>query len=284
MRVLNFGSLNIDHVCRVPHIVRPGETIAATRCERFAGGKGLNQSIALARAGAPVAHAGRIGADGLFLKELLEGEGVDCSRVAVEENGSSGYAMIQVDDAGENSIVLYGGANRRVTPGFGEEVLADFGPGDILLMQNEISATVEILRLAARRGMRIFLNPAPMDEAVRDFPLDEIDTLIVNETEAEEIGQYFPQQQLRCNVLRTLGSRGAVYAGRDGGSISVPAAKAERVVDTTGAGDTFIGYFLAALVREASVAEALHEAAQASAIAVSRPGAAASIPRRNELS
>ena len=283
MRVLNFGSLNIDHVCRVPHIVRPGETIAATRCERFAGGKGLNQSIALARAGAPVAHAGRIGADGLFLKELLEGEGVDCTLVAVEEEGSSGYAMIQVDDAGENSIVLYGGANRRITPEFGAEVLADFAPGDILLMQNEISAAAEILHLAARRGMRIFLNPAPMDEAVRDFPLDEIDTLIVNETEAEEIGRFFPQKVFHCSVLRTLGSRGAVYTGRDGRSISVPAARAERVVDTTGAGDTFIGYFLAGVTRELPIADALRDAARAAAVAVSRPGAAASIPRWTEL-
>ena len=121
MKVLNIGSLNIDLVNRVDHIVRPGETAPVLSFARFAGGKGLNQSVALARAGAKVLHAGAIGADGLFLKELLESEGVDCSGVAVLNDVPTGYALIQVAKDGENAILVNGGANHAVTPELAEK-------------------------------------------------------------------------------------------------------------------------------------------------------------------
>ena len=277
MKVLNFGSLNIDLVYRVREFVRPGETISARSFARFAGGKGLNQSVALARAGATVLHAGAVGADGGFLVELLRENGVDCSAVAVLDDAPSGHAVIQVSDAGENSIVLYPGANHRITPELIDRALALTEPGDILLLQNEISSMAEIMRRAAGHGLRIFFNPAPMTEEVAAYPLELVDTLIVNETEWEALSGMFPP--FKVNVLQTLGARGAVYNRK----IIVPAERVENVVDTTAAGDTFIGYFIAGLLAGKDVKSAMKTATSASAWCIQRPGAAPSIPRRSDL-
>ena len=277
MKVLNFGSLNIDLVYRVRDFVRPGETISASSFARFPGGKGLNQSIALARAGAKVLHAGAVGADGGFLLELLRENGVDCSAVEVLNDAPSGHAVIQVADSGENSIVLYPGANHRIAEALIDRALALTEPGDILLLQNEISAMAEIMRRAAERDLRIFFNPAPMTEAVGTYPIELVDTLIVNETEWEALTRWRPP--LKVNVLQTLGARGAVYNGK----IIVPAERVENVVDTTAAGDTFIGYFIAELIAGKDVESAMKTAACASAWCIQRPGAAPSIPRRDDL-
>ena len=296
MKILNFGSLNIDHVYNVKTFVKPGETIAALNYSRFPGGKGLNQSIALARAGAPVFHAGKIGADGAFLRDILIQSGVDCSLIVDAENEPSGHAVIQVSGEGENCIVLFGGSNRTIST---EQIRSSFlsaGPGDFLLLQNEISSLPEIIRCAAEKQMRIFLNPAPMNESVNQLPLELVDTFIVNEIEAAalagvpEISE--PEPILKAirakfhsaNVLMTLGAAGAMYQDKNGGpSIFIPADHAEKVVDTTAAGDTFIGYFLAETVLGKSLEDAMRMAAKASAICVSRPGAAVSIPFRDEL-
>ncbi|MBE6373489.1 MAG: ribokinase [Lentisphaerae bacterium] len=296
MKILNFGSLNIDHVYNVKTFVKPGETIAALNYSRFPGGKGLNQSIALARAGAPVSHAGKIGADGVFLRDILIQAGVNCSLLLFAENEPTGHAVIQVSAEGENCIVLFGGANRTITS---EQISSTFHssePGDFLLLQNEISGMSEIIRCAAAKKMRIFLNPAPMNESVYELPLDLIDTFIVNETEAsglagtpensepelilKSLGRKYPSS----NVLMTLGAAGAMYLDKNGGNfVFVPASRVEKVEDTTAAGDTFIGYFLAETALGKSAEEAMKTAAKASAICVSRPGAAVSIPFRNEL-
>lgn len=279
MKVLNFGSLNIDHVYRVIEFVRPGETISALSYARFAGGKGLNQSIALARAGMNVLHAGRIGTDGLFLKELLVSNGVDCSTLVVSGDEPSGHAVIQVSEAGENCIVLFGGANHHISETQIRDSIGKMAPGDFLLLQNEISGMAEILREAAAHGLRIFFNPAPMNRSVFGYPLELVDTFIVNETEGDALGA-LPGK----NVLMTLGAEGARYYPADGSpAVSVPAAHVEKVADTTAAGDTFIGYFLAETADGASPERAMKVAAQASALCVSRPGAAASIPKRGEL-
>ena len=277
MKVLNFGSLNIDLVYRVRDFVRPGETISAQEFARFAGGKGLNQSVALARAGAQVIHAGAVGADGGFLLELLRESGVDCSAVAVVDDVPTGHAVIQVSDAGENSIVLYPGANHRMTPELIDRALALTEPGDVLLLQNEISSMIDIMCRAHDRGLRIFFNPAPMTEAVAAYPLEFVDTLIVNETEWEALSACRPA--LRCNILKTLGAKGAVY--NDG--IFVPAQRVDDVVDTTAAGDTFIGYFIAELIAGKDVESAMKTATRASAWCIQHPGAAPSIPRRSDL-
>ena len=296
MKILNFGSLNIDNVCQVPHFVRPGETLAANSFERFAGGKGLNQSLALARSGVTVCHAGRIGGDGIFLKEILEASGVDCRFLRVVHDELSGCAMIQVSDDGENCIVLYGGANQNISPEDIEEAFAAFDAGDILLIQNEINHLELIIAAAVKRQMRIFFNPAPMRENVLKLDLSAADTFIVNEIEGADLAGVAVESDYRTviaalqkkypqtNILMTLGAQGAVYAGAgEKETIYSPACEVEKVVDTTAAGDTFIGYFLSGIVNGQTIAEALKTASKASAHCISIKGAANSIPYRNEL-
>ena len=283
MKVLNIGSLNIDLVNRVDHIVRPGETAPVLSFARFAGGKGLNQSVALARAGAETLHAGAVGADGLFLRELLESEGVDCSGVAVLEEVPTGYALIQVAKDGENAILVNGGANHAVTPELAEKVLSFMAPGDILLLQNEISSLPEIFRSAAAKKLRIFFNPSPFTPEIAELPLELADTLLVNEEESAALRAAVPEKFAACSTVTTKGAQGAEFRSPGGETVFVPAFPAPEVVDTTGAGDTFTGFYVAAIARGEGVRQALTEGAAAAAIAVSRPGAAAAIPRRGEL-
>ena len=286
--ILNFGSVNIDHVYTVPHFVRPGETLASERYAVFSGGKGFNQSTALARAGAKIAHAGMIGADGAWLKDSLASDGADVTHLAVHDE-PTGHAVIQVDASGQNCIIICGGANRAITPHYAEEVLSRFGDGDTLLLQNEISAIPEIMRAAKARGLRIVFNPAPMGQEVLDYPLDLVDLFIVNEVEAAELAgtaadsppdtvldslrAKFP----RAGVVLTLGSAGSV--ADIGGERVAVAAKRVKAVDTTAAGDTYIGYFLAARQRGLPLREAMEKATEAAAICVTQAGAAPSIPR-----
>jgi ribokinase len=287
--MINFGSLNIDHVYRVDHFVRPGETLDSQAYDKFPGGKGFNQSVALARAGIPVRHAGKIGADGRWLKQYLAEAGADTSFVE-EVEGPTGHAIIQVTPKGENSIVLHGGANRRITAADARRVLAKAMRGDWLLLQNEISATPDIMRLAARRGMSIAFNPAPMAKSVLALPLDLISTFILNEVEAAMLTGAKKESDMvsamrsrfpGAAVVLTLGSKGARYAdSRE--TLSVPAVKV-KAVDTTAAGDTFIGYFLAERLLGRDVRTALATACRAAAICVTRRGAAVSIPKRDEI-
>lgn len=295
MRILNFGSLNIDHVYNVADFVKPGETISARGYSRFCGGKGLNQSIALARAGAEVLHAGRIGTDGLFLKDKLESSGADCSLLEVAPAESTGHAVIQVSAKGENCIVLFGGANMMISKKQIDGSIGKMRSGDFLLLQNEISRMDEIIDSADRAGLRIFFNPAPMNEKVFTYPLEKIDTFIVNEIEAaglagveagghEAVIRSLQKKYPSANILMTRGALGAMYLGCAGNDvISVPASAVENVVDTTAAGDTFIGYFLAETALGQSPEAAMKTAAKASGLCVGRLGAADSIPLRREL-
>ncbi len=293
--ILNFGSLNIDKVYRVAHFVQPGETLAAERCDTFPGGKGLNQSIALARAGVPVCHAGMIGEDGFFLRDLLMKNHVDCSHLAVSPTVPSGHAIIQVSEEGENCILLFGGANQAITNQEIKKALDTLQPGDWVLLQNEISGIPAIIDAAAERGAKIFFNPAPMAPEVLNYPLKKLDTLIVNETEGAALagvkttGHEAVIASLRAklpevHLLMTLGARGAVYCARgNSDTVFAPACRVNKVVDTTAAGDTFIGYFMAELRQGKNPAEAMAMAAKASAWCVARAGAACSIPRREKL-
>ena len=283
MQVLNIGSLNIDIVYRVPHIVHPGETLSSYSVSKHAGGKGLNQSIALARAGVDVAHAGAIGRDGMFLKELLEKEKVDCSEIAVLENEPTGCAVIQVADDGENSIILLHGANFEITPDMVGNALRKMPEKSIVLLQNEISSLKECIEIAAGMNMRIFFNSSPMDKTIRDLPLELIDTFLVNENESRELKKSAGNRIANCNILTTFGTAGAEYRGCSGEFIRVPAARAGNAVDTTGAGDTFTGYFIASMVQGKTPEEALKTAAAAAAVSVTRHGAAESIPYLHEL-
>lgn len=289
MRILNFGSLNIDYVHRVEHIARPGETIAGRSLEVFAGGKGANQSVALARAGAEVWHAGMVGEDGRWLLDNLKQAGVDVSLAEVHPEVKTGHAVIQVDDAGENAILLHGGANRAITKDQITRVIESFGAGDVLLLQNEVNDVPAMITAAADRGMSVCLNPAPMRGDVKDWPLDRVSLLIVNETEGEALcGEADPWAMLPKlmaitggEVIVTLGVNGALYADSDE-AIHQPAINTD-VVDTTAAGDTFIGYYLAHRAKGDNPEHALKIAAHAAALCVSKPGAADSIPLAAEV-
>ena len=284
MKILNFGSCNIDLVYSVKHIVQPGETLAAEGLARFPGGKGLNQAIAIARAGAPVYMAGCVGEDDDMLAPLLGASGVDLTYLRTVE-GPTGHAIIQVDESGENCIIIFPGANGKVSCEHIDQVLNDFGEGDILLLQNEISNIPYLLEKAGERGMRIVLNPSPYAEWMQKIDLGLLSCVILNQTEAgcmAGTGQPFDfLEQMRSkypklDVLLTLGGDGCIYQ-KEGKLYRQPSFKT-KVVDTTGAGDTFTGYFIAGLYREDKVEEMLKMATAASAIAISKEGAAASIP------
>ncbi|WP_321003927.1 ribokinase [Eisenbergiella porci] len=284
MGIINFGSLNIDRVYKVSHFVRPGETISSESYKCFPGGKGLNQSIAISRAGAKVTHAGTIGADGGFLKELLKQSGVDTRYVRESEN-VTGHALIQVSEEGENCIILYKGSNYENDVNFIDYVLAGFNSEDILVLQNEINNLEYLLQCGKQKGMRILLNASPVDERLKNMDLTGVTWLMVNETEGLEItGENKPERiaaQLldkypAMNVILTLGTDGCVYQNKEN-RIYQSCFPAETV-DTTAAGDTFTGYFIASVLTGKSMEEALEIASCAAAMAVSREGAAVSIP------
>ncbi len=289
MKILNFGSLNIDKVYRVAHFVRAGETVASAGYQCFPGGKGLNQSIAAARAGQKVFHAGTVGEDGLFLLDTLREGGVD-TRYVRTSGSITGHALIQVDDAGENCIILYPGSNFENEEEYVDQVLRDFEGSDILLLQNEINGLEQLLRKGREKGLRIMLNPSPMDERLKRMDLSAVTWLMLNETEGREItGEPEPDRITDCllqrypdmRVVLTLGEKGAVY--RDRAEYLRQPAFPVRAVDTTAAGDTFTGYFIAAAAEGKKCGEALKLAAAAASLAVSRQGAAVSIPERAQV-
>lgn len=290
MKIVNYGSLNIDYTFQVDQIVRPGQTVSASKVSRFPGGKGMNQSLALAKAGIPVCHAGSIGTDGLFLKDMLEQNGVDCRYLTVREDVGTGSAFIQVDRTGQNCIVLNGGANRMNTGEDCRRVLRDFAPGDWILLQNEISCVDRIIEAAWEKGMKVIFNPSPMTDEVLGYGLDKVSLFIVNEdegtrlsgqTNAEEILRAMAEKYPGAEVILTLGEKGSMWS--DGKRIVRQPACSVEAVDTTGAGDTFTGYVLACLARGCTVEHSLAVAAKASAIMVTRQGAACAIPDLEEV-
>ncbi len=285
MSILNFGSLNIDLVYQVEHIARPGETIASSSHQVFAGGKGANQSAALARAGASVFHAGQVGPDGQWLVDKLAGLGVDVQHIRVGDV-PTGHAIIQVDRHGQNSIVLFAGANAQIDRGAIDAALSCFNQGDILLLQNEINDVSYIIAAASERDLTICLNPAPFDPEVRAYPLELVDLLIVNETEATGLVGASELAALaalcsRAQIALTLGAAGVQYRSPTE-EFHLPAPQVEAV-DTTGAGDTFIGYFLQGLTASMTARDAIARAVKAAALCVTQPGAMDSIPAANEV-
>ena len=289
MKLLDFGSLNIDHTYQLPHLVRPGETLASDSYHKSEGGKGFNQAVALAKAGQEVYLAGAIGQDGLFLRDYLQELGVHTEHLCVLD-APTGHAMIQLDTEGQNCIILFGGTNGMITEAMIDEVLADFGAGDYLLLQNEISHVDSILRAAHAKGMHIILNPSPMSPELLTWPLELVEWFILNEIEGADItGKTQPEEMLdellrrypACHVVLTLGERGSVYA--DAAQRIDQSIVTAHTVDTTAAGDTFTGYFIHALLQGEAIQQALKTAACASAITVSRPGAGRSIPAAEEV-
>lgn len=298
MRIVNIGSLNIDYVYDLDAFVRKGQTIASRARSVFAGGKGLNQSLALGRAGVDVRHAGLIGPEGMFLRDLLSRSGVDVRFVREFRGEPTGHAIIQRDAEGDNCIILFGGANQHLDEAFVDEVLADGGAGDWLLLQNETSSVAYAMSVAKRKGMHIAFNPSPITDELCTYPLDLVDSFILNEGEAaclvggfygdattmdgapallEAVHHRFPGAE----IVLTLGECGSLY--RHGDEVVECPALAVNVVDTTAAGDTFTGYFLAERMHGADAGMALRVATAAAALAVSRSGAAPSIPLRDEV-
>ena len=289
MKILNFGSLNLDYVYQVDHFVKPGETLSAIEQSVHPGGKGLNQSIALSRAGAEVYHAGCLGKGVDMLEQFLRENGVHTDFLQKTDT-LQGNAVIQVNREGQNCILLFGGSNRCVTPAQVESTLSHFDCGDFLVLQNEISELPHIIDAARARGMKILLNPSPYDSAVENCDLSRISVFLLNEIEGGQIsGEKEPGKILEklterfpeAEIVLTLGSEGSIYKHKDWefhqGIYKV------KAVDTTAAGDTFTGYFISCLINGMEVQKSLDIAAKASSIAVTRPGATDSIPLREEV-
>ena len=289
MRVLNIGSMNLDYVYSVDHIVRPGETEAAGEMNIFLGGKGMNQSVALAKAGVEVYQGGMIGDDGQPFLDACREYGVHGDYIRKTDT-KTGHAIIQIDKSAQNCILLYGGANQMLTETYVDQVLRDFASGDILLLQNEVNLLPYIVDKAYEKGMEIALNPSPFNEKLDAVDMGKIGIFLLNEVEGAQItGLTEPEDILaalrgrypHARIVLTLGKDGAVYA--DENRKCFQPIFPVQAVDTTAAGDTFTGYFLAGLAEGMPIAEVLRMSAMASAIAVSREGAVPSIPYRAEV-
>lgn len=292
-KILVFGSLNIDIVYSLDHIVRPGETILSSKIERNAGGKGLNQAIAMAKTGLDVYMAGKIGEDGRFLRDTLSSFLVDVSLVEVSETMESGNAIIERGKDGENAIILYAGTNREIGRDMVERVLANFSSSDIIVLQNEINNLRLIIEKAKERGMYVVLNPAPFENGVLSLPLSSVDLIVVNEIEGAAMAGLDGSDDYRAilsalsskypesEIILTCGAKGAYY--RKGENEVFSPSFPTVALDTTAAGDTFIGYFIASRERGYTIEKSMEYASRASSITVSRKGAAASVPQGSEV-
>ena len=293
MKALNFGSMNLDYVYLVDHFVQAGETISASSQSVKAGGKGLNQSIALARAGAEVWHAGCVGQGGEPLQALLKANGVHDEYLRRVET-LQGNAVIQVNKAGENCILLFGGSNQCITEEQISETLSHFSTGDWLVMQNEVNLPDVLVKQAAAKGLKIALNPSPCNEKLHAVDFNKLTWILMNEIESEQLtGSAEPekaweilhQKYPRLSVLVTLGEEGSMAWSVQQDSVAACRQEAfpVRAVDTTAAGDTYTGYFLSGLMAELPLRDCMRRAAKAAAIAVTKPGAAESIPTRAQV-
>lgn len=282
MPIYNIGSINIDHFYQVDRFALPGETMLTDRYSAGLGGKGANQSIAVARAGAKVAHIGAIGSDGTWCLERLRQEGVDCDS-CFQVEAATGHAVIQIDSKGENLILVHSGANKCLDQARIEAGLATASAEDLLVLQNETNLTQEIVSIGRTKGMKVAYSAAPFDPDVTASLLPETELLCVNEQEAESLAA-----QIGCAVdalpvprlLVTKGSKGSVY--RMGEESFTHPGYAVTAVDTTGAGDCFFGFFLAAMDEGLGPQDCLDLASATAAIQVTRPGTAEAIPTRAE--
>lgn len=295
MKVLSFGSLNIDYTYKVDHFVQKGETLSSQSLQVFSGGKGLNQSIALAKAGADVYHAGAIGEDGKFLLKVMEEAGVDTTCVKILPDERTGNAIIQNDKDGDNCILLYGGANQAITKEQIDEVLAKFAAGDYMVLQNEINELPYLMEKAHEHGLKIVLNPSPMNEKILALPLQYVDYFLLNEVEALQIMGSESEEEADLDALAdalaakyegstvvlTIGSAGSIFT--NGKKHFRQPSFRVKAIDTTAAGDTFSGFFISGLLSGLTEEAAMERAAKAAAIAVTRQGAAPSIPTQDEV-
>jgi len=290
MAVINFGSINIDHIYSVPHFVTPGETLSSSRYQSVLGGKGANQSIACATAGIDIKHVGAVNVNDSEFVTQLENAGVNCAFVEQQTDTASGHAIIQVNSDGENAIVLFAGANHTLTNAQIDNVLNSAKANDWVLLQNETNAIANIIDKAAAKGLNVAFNPAPMTPEIINLPLEKVSLLFVNEIEAMQLSntksidnasKALSTKYPNTKIIMTLGKAGVSYL-HQGEQISVDGFKV-KAADTTAAGDTFTGYFLATYIKNAAKGDnnpklALKTACAAAALCVTKEGAAPSIP------
>lgn len=289
MKYLVFGSLNIDNVYSLNELPEKGEMVRCLNFEKHIGGKGLNQAIALKKAGADVKIAGRVGNDGKMLTDCLTENGVDTSLLAYDE-GPTGHCIIEIDKNGKNQMIIFSGANQKITPDYCDRVLEELDEGDLILMQYETSSVEYMAKICRNKGVRVAFNPSPFVPELCSFPYEYVDYLILNDDEGkyitgkekpEEITEDLLKRLNGGSVILTLGPEGAAYAD-ESGFFTVPAVKV-KAVDTTGAGDTFTGYFLKFLFETGDPAFSMKIASKAASIAVTKIGAAQTIPNRDEV-
>ena len=285
MTVYCFGSINIDHFYRLSHLPAPGETLAALEHAIGLGGKGANQSVAAACAGARTVHLGAVGRDGAAMLERLGALGVDCTRVARRDDMDTGHAVILVDPEGENSIVIHPGANRAQDLGAVRAALDAAELGDILLLQNETDLQTEVAELAIGKGLEVIYSAAPFEVEATRAILPFSNMLVLNAVEAAQLSEALglPPEDLPVeSVVVTRGADGAEWIARGAPPIHVPAFPVSPV-DTTGAGDCFAGTLAAALDAGRPPAEAMRRAAAAAALQVTRRGTAEAMPGADEV-
>ena len=281
--IYNLGSINADFIYQVPHLPMPGETLAATSITRELGGKGANQSVAVSRAGGQVTHIGAVGHDGAWTVSALEGYGVDCTYVE-KTDAPTAHAIIAVDEDGENAILIFPGANRKLSLTLLETALTAAQPRDVLLLQNETNLQVEAAQLAKSKGMTVVYSAAPFSTAsVRDV-LPYTDVLVMNAVESAQLAEqaeFAIENRADLIQIVTRGSEGADWIEK--GVTTHVAAPKVTPVDTTGAGDCFIGYVVAGLHEGMPPKEALRLGAMAAALQVQRPGTAGAVPSRTDV-
>ncbi len=282
--IINFGSINADLVYQVPHMPRPGETLLALDHAKHLGGKGLNQSVAALRSGGPLRHVGCIAKDDSWIDAAISAAGLDQTYIDRIDT-PTGHAIIYVDPDAENEIVIFSGANQCLTMDMVAKALHGLnGPDHWVLFQNETNLTGEIARYAKDHGFKIAYSAAPFSPALATELLPLTDLLVVNETEAAELAaaNHCAVADIAVPMLLvTLGAKGAYL--RDATGTLHQNAYPVQAVDTTGAGDTFLGAFLAQYDAHGNAAQALRFAAAASALQVTGHGAASAIPHKQDV-
>ncbi len=282
--IWNLGSINADNFYHLSHLPAPGETLAATKFSQGLGGKGANMSVAAARAGARVMHVGAVGPDGAWAKNRLLEYGVDLAIETVDV--ATGHANICIDPSGENSIVLFGGANQQITEDQIGQALTEASPGDTLLMQNETNGQGHAARTAKVLGLAVVYAAAPFNAHAVSAIMDDVDLLVLNEVEAaqltEALGRDLDDLPID-DVVVTLGGDGCKWVSNKGKSVETYPAYRVEPVDTTGAGDTFTGYLAAGLDRGLGMAAAIDLALKAGALMVTRHGTADVIPDLKDI-
>ena len=287
MKILNFGSINKDFFYSVNDFVRPGETISSNGYDIMIGGKGLNQSVGISKAGVKVYHAGIINKDDTFIIDKLKSWKINCDNILLSDN-PTGHAIIQVNKKGENSIIIHGGANHDFNLKSIKSILSKFETGDVLLLQNEINNIDEIIDRAHYKKMKIIFNPAPFNNDILKYDLNKINTLILNQSEGEGLSnEKIPNKILKVlnnnfkntEIILTLGEKGSLYSYKD--ELIKIRAHDVKTVDTTGAGDTFIGYYVAGFASKMNKKDNLNRASEAAALTTIKLGGAESIPSIN---